>query len=98
MTAHFARIARQDLAETLNFYEQCRRGSSGGFIDDVDHTLTYLSQFPFSGRGIGLGVRVLPVGLFPHILIYQPKGDEIFILAISDKQSPPQFWLNRASK
>lgn len=98
MIARFSTAARKDFAEALDFYERCKRGSSGEFIDDVERVLGYLHQFPFSGRGIGRSVRVLPVGLFPHKLVYQPRVDEIFVLAVTDKQRSPDFWLRRASK
>lgn len=98
MIARFATAAHKDLAEALDFYERCKRGSSGEFIDDLERALGYLYGFPFSGRGIGLSVRVLPVGFFPHKLVYQLRVDEIFVLAITDKQRSPDFWLRRASK
>ena len=98
MTARLATAARQDLAEAIIFYEQCKKGLSGEFIDDLEQTLGYLYQLPFSGRGIGRNVRVLPVGYFPHKLVYQPRVDEIFVLAITDKQRSPDYWLRRASK
>lgn len=97
MTARFATAARKDLAEALEFFEQCKKGSSGEFIDDLERTLSYLYQFPFSGRGIGRSLRVLPVGLFPHTLVYEPTVDGIFVLAITDEEQPPDFWVKRAS-
>lgn len=98
MIARFTTVARKNLAEALDFHERCKKGSSGEFIDDLERTLSYLYQFPFSGRGIGSSLRILPVGFFPYTLVYQPNVDEILVLAITDEEHPAEYWLKRASK
>jgi plasmid stabilization system protein ParE len=98
MTVRFTTVARRDFAEALEFFEGCNRGSSAEFIDDLERNLGYLNHFPLSGRGIGSNVRVLPVGVFPHKLVYLLRNNEIAVLAITDKERPPEFWINRAFK
>ena len=98
MTVRFTTAARRDFAEALKFFERCSLGSSAEFIDDVERNLGYLNHFTMSGRGLGSDVRVLPVGVFPHKLVYLFRKGEISLLAISDKERSAEFWLKRALK
>lgn len=96
MTARFSTVARRDVAVALAFYEDCQRGFSGSFIDDLELALVYLSHFPLSGRGIGRSLRILVVGTFQHSLVYEPQSEGIFVLAVTDEEHSAEYWLRRA--
>lgn len=92
----FHRLARQEFREAVERYEEERRGPGQEFVDEVEHAITLLQQFPELGRQVNATLRRFILPRFPYYLIYRSIGnDRLRILAIGHHRRRPEYCVAR---
>jgi plasmid stabilization system protein ParE len=84
--------ASQELVAAALFYHEQAPGLGGEFLDEVEHTESFLVQFPAVGRVLRGDIRRLSLRRFPYDLIYQLRGDHLWILAVAHQRRRPGYW------
>ena len=90
--------ADQELAATAVFYHNQAPGLGADFLDEVERTESFLLAFPHAGRPLRGGIRRHSVRRFPFDLIYEVKGDGLWILAVAHQRRKPGYWVDRATR
>ncbi|HXJ96292.1 MAG TPA: type II toxin-antitoxin system RelE/ParE family toxin [Terriglobia bacterium] len=88
-------LAERELNDAVDFYEGARSGLGSDFVDDVEHALGQIDQFPESGYLLNGSVRRLLLRRFPYALMYSVRPGEIRILAIAHLKRRPFYWRGR---
>lgn len=65
------------------------------FVDELEHTLHLLQQFPEMGILGTHGIRVLPLRTFPYSLVYRIHAPLIRVIAIAHHSRRPGYWAGR---
>jgi len=87
--------AELELNEAADYYdlESPRLGTV--FLDEVEHALAQVVQFPAAATPVFVGVRKRLLTKFPYALLYSVRGDEIRILAVAHQKRRPFYWHGR---
>lgn len=93
--AWFHRLASEELAEAVNFYELESTGLGAAFVAAVDRSLTQLGLYPESAPVIRGRLRKKSISGFPYSLLYSVVEAEIRILAVMHERRRPFYWRGR---
>ena len=64
-------------------------------VSEVDRCVEQISRFPNSGAPHLAGTRRVLTRRFPYSVIYQQRGEQIFIVAVAHQRRKPDYWLRR---
>ncbi len=90
-------LARRELFEAADFYEERVLGLGEAFIDDVETAVARIRQYPRLGAIALREIRQLAIVRFPYYVVYKVLPARIMILAIAHQRRRPRYWANRAS-
>lgn len=96
MIAEFHPLADRELTDAALFYEGQAQGLGADFLDEVEHVVEVLCQYPELGRSTEHAVRTLSTRRFPYTIVYRPFSDRLFVLAIAHQRRLPRYWAGRA--
>lgn len=65
------------------------------FVDELEHTLHLLRQFPEMGVPSSDRTRILPLRSFPYSLVYRIHASMIRVIAIAHHSRHPVYWAGR---
>ncbi len=65
------------------------------FLEQLEHTIDILRQFPEIGAETYPGTRSLPLNGFPFSLIYHLTGETLRIIAVAHHRRRPEYWQRR---
>lgn len=94
-TFSFAPEAREELLETILYYESESQGLGTAFLAAVQKGIDQLLAFPESAPVLYGKVRRKPLRRFPYSLLYSIPGQEIRILAVMNQKRKPMYWWGR---
>ncbi len=96
-SATFNRLAKHELADAAQYYEDRRNGLGVEFLDAAQDIVAFLGQHPQAGRRIRGVIRRFALARFPCFLLYRPlDGGGIRVLAVAHKRRNPEYWVGRA--
>lgn len=100
LPVRFSAEAASELNAAAAWYDVQQPGLGETFLDAVDATLGYLSDWPGSGAPVpgvpaGLDVRRAPVARFPYHLPYVVLENHLRILAVAHDRRRPRYWAPR---
>lgn len=95
MTFSFHAAARAELSQAVDYYEECEPGLGYEFLEEVYATIARVLQYPEAWSQLSPRARRCLTRRFPYGVIYQPKQDDVRILAIAHSHRRPEYWLNR---
>ncbi|HEX8154140.1 MAG TPA: type II toxin-antitoxin system RelE/ParE family toxin [Thermoanaerobaculia bacterium] len=84
-----------ELAEIGVYLEGERDGYGGRFLDAWQGACDLLLRYEAAGSPRSRDVRFKNVPGFPYDVVYQVRGDVIFILAIAHQSRRPGYWRDR---
>jgi plasmid stabilization system protein ParE len=94
-TFSFAPEAREELFETILYYESESWGLGAAFLATVRKGIDQLLTFPESAPVLYGKVRRKPLRRFPYSLLYSIRGQEIRIVAVMNQKRKPMYWKGR---
>ncbi|MBT8125344.1 MAG: type II toxin-antitoxin system RelE/ParE family toxin [Gammaproteobacteria bacterium] len=95
MKVSFLEPAELELDDAFHYYQSTLEGLGYELINEIEHSIDRIKKFPKAYQEIGKYSRRCLVHRFPYGLIYQFKGNEILIVAVSHLHRNPEYWLSR---
>ncbi len=93
--ARFVAPARQELLESVRFYDLEKPGLGRRLAAAVEEATLFALAFPLAGTPVQHGVRRVLVRGFPFAVVYRPEGNGITIFAIAHTSRKPEYWRTR---
>jgi toxin ParE1/3/4 len=87
--------AEAEINEAADFYDMASPGLGSVFLDEIQHAMERISEFPEAAPLIRGRLRKRIVAKFPYSLIYSVRPDEIRILAVAHHKRRPFYWRSR---
>ena len=87
--------AEQELYEAAGYYNAETPGLGNSFLDDVEHAIGQLVQYPESAPLVNKLVRRKPLRRFPYNVMYTVLPDAIRIVAVANQKRRPFYWRGR---
>jgi plasmid stabilization system protein ParE len=97
MKVRFLKLAEQELADAVTWYDQQTDGLGRDFLDELDRAVRRMAAFPLSCPEIESGVRRCLLARFPYGVIYGLEGDKIIIVAVAHLHRQPRYWADRSN-
>ena len=94
-TFSFAPEAREELLESILYYESESRGLGAAFFAAVQKGIDQLLTFPESAPVLYGKIRRKPLRRFPYSLLYSIRGEELRIVAVMNQKRKPLYWKGR---
>lgn len=92
----FHPLAEQELVDAVTYYEEQRVGLGLEYLEEVEHTVSFLRRYPEAGSKVRGSVRRLTLPKFSYSLLYRTlENDQIRILAVAHHKRRPQYWFDR---
>lgn len=92
-------LARRELFEASEFYENESNGLGEAFLDQVQEALDRLRRHPRAGQEVLADIRRFLISRFPYSLVYRieedRRHDRIFLLAVAHQKRRPRYWARR---
>jgi len=95
MKVRFLKLADQELADAVTWYNQQTDGLGRDFLDDLDRGIRRMSAFPLSCPEIEPGLRRCLLTRFPYGVIYGMEEDTIIVVAVAHLHRQPRYWADR---
>lgn len=90
--------ARNELEQSVDFYESQQEKLGLEFLKEIYYTIQRIMEFPESFSKLSTNTRKCITNRFPFIVIYQLKKNEIFITAIAHLSRKPGYWQDRLNQ
>jgi plasmid stabilization system protein ParE len=87
--------ADRELSEAAAYLEAERSGYGERFLTLFREKCDLLCAFPQMGHRAGAAVRTLSIGVFRYNIIYEQRGDILFVLALAHQCRRPAYWAAR---
>jgi len=81
--------AVQDLQEAYDWYKTKNKDLALRFYDEVDHYINFIKKNPLSFYIRSNGFRQAPLKIFPFLIIYKVKKNQILIYSIFHTSKNP---------
>jgi len=92
----FNEIAKRELNDAVQYYEQEQAGLGAAFITEVERCVRALVEFPRSSPVVLGSVRRRLCSRFPYGVLYTVTESEIRILAVMNLRRRPGYWVGRS--
>jgi toxin ParE1/3/4 len=90
--------AREEVSESMDFYERRLAGLGLRFLTAVEHTTERIAAAPEAGAPIETNYRKRIVPGFPYNIIYRVWEDHVFLVAVAHHRRRPGYWRERADR
>ena len=87
--------AAEEMQSVAAYYESRAPGLGEEFLDEVEHGLHRIEQFPQLWPVYDDDYRRYLPRRFPHGLIYRLTPDRIFVIAVAHLKKEPNYWQGR---
>jgi plasmid stabilization system protein ParE len=91
----FHALAREELAESAQWYEDKKSGLGEEFLNEVTIKLERIAKRPQSHAVAHKNVRQVSLTRFPYLIYYIIKPPSIYILSIWHKKRNRDGWKTR---
>jgi len=90
--------AEDELTDAALYLESERRGIGDVFREEVANSYQLALAYPKIGKTVGKRVRRVEVSGFHYAVIYQTRGEALFVLAVAHHSRRPGYWRKRLPK
>lgn len=87
--------AEAESNEAADFYDLESAGLGDVFLDEVEHAIRGIREFPDAAPPFVGRVRKRVLAKFPYSLLYSITDDEIRVLAVAHHKRRPFYWRGR---
>lgn len=84
--------SRDELYQTVDYYEKRQANLGIDFLEEVYSTIQRIIEFPEAFTIQSKSTQRCFMNRFPFAVIYQIKIDEIFVVAIAHCSRKPGYW------
>lgn len=95
MQTRLTELAAQELDEAVSYYEFQQPGLGVSFLQEVDHAISRINQFPAAWQAVGENHRRCLIHRFPYAVFYVCEEDSILVTAIANLHRNPTTYLDR---
>ena len=95
MTFSFHPVAKAELQDAVEYYEQQQAGLGLEFLEEMYATLQRVHQFSAAWPQSSRRSRRCLANRFPYSIIYQIRDSEILIIAVMHQSRKPAYWADR---
>jgi len=95
LKTRFLLPARQELGETVRYYNTQLPRFGEEFRDEARETVRRIKELPEAWHALGGSIRRCQRRRFPYGIIYEASEDEIVIIAIAHLHRKPDYWRSR---
>jgi len=95
MRARFLKPAEAELEEAVAYFDEQRPGLGDRFEQDLQSTVTFITDRPLSGKPQTKLVRMFRLRTFRYNVVYVVDRDEVVIVAVAHHRRRPGYWLSR---
>lgn len=86
---------QHDLKGAYDWYESQCHGLGEDFLNELESAYRVIIDLPDTWPMITKEFRRYLVNRFPYGIIYAPKNNSIFIVAVMHLSRKPDYWINR---
>ena len=91
----FHELARRELFETRDYYDDLVYKLGERFIIEVERCLNIIKNNPLAYPVIKQNVHKAVIIKFPFSILYQIEKDNIYVLAVMHQKRKPKYWAER---
>lgn len=95
MRIRFAEVARDELNDACDWFEQQQAGLGARFRGDVREATRLIAGSPLLFPVELEGVRRYVMRRFSYTLRYVLRGDEVWVMTVSHQHRRPDYWVER---
>jgi plasmid stabilization system protein ParE len=95
MKVTLRRLAKLDLLEARNWYDERRAGLGDELHEEIEAVLRRIADFPHLAPRVDQRVRRAALERFPYGIFYVVDGDAIRVIAILHRARSPEHWRRR---
>ena len=88
-------LARRELEDAADWYDEQAIGLGQEFLDEVDGALARIVSYPESCPEIEPGLRRCLLARFPYCLIYETAGETLVVAVVAHLRREPRYWADR---
>jgi plasmid stabilization system protein ParE len=92
LNVRFLVAARDELRETISYYEDVRPGLGTQFRDEIYATIRRIEHHPEAWSRLSTNTRRCRTSRFPYGVIYQVDEDDLIVVAIAHLHREPGYW------
>jgi len=85
-------LARQEIIDGCDWYENQQRGLGLRFKNEIRTTIDRILLYPNINTEIAKGIRRSLVKSFPYMVIYSTQVDLLEIIAVAHQHRRPGYW------
>lgn len=98
MNVHILSVAKQEVEEASDYYEEKRPGLGHRFILEFEQTLDAIQAFPGLGSKIEENCRRRRFKKFPYGVVFCVHEGAIYVLAVMHLRRMPGYWKDRLNE
>jgi plasmid stabilization system protein ParE len=91
----FLAAARREFRRAVDRYDAESPGLGDEFITEVNRCVDHIGEFPDTGSPHLADTRRMLTRRFPYSIVYQQRGEQIFVVAVAHQRRKPDYWLRR---
>ncbi len=95
MKYSFHPLARQELIDAIDYYNDCQDRLGLTFAEEIFKAIHLILQFPQAWSPFSKNTRRCIMNRFPYGIIYQESKDKILIIAVMQLYKEPLYWHKR---
>lgn len=95
MVVSFHSLAKLELNEAAQYYENESPGLGQSFISEIERCTDEIVRHPDAGVVMRGSIRRRLVRRFPYGLLYRATASEVRVLAVMNLKRRPSYWVGR---
>ena len=95
MVIRFLEIARLELDEAVEYYNNESAGLGDQFLAEVLRAIDRIGEFPEAWHRLSQRTRRCRTRRFPYGIVYQIRGSEILVIPVANLHRRPEYWKDR---
>ena len=93
MAASLHDLAKVELNEAAQYYEQKSAGLGTAYVAEVERCTAAILEYPHAGPIVMGAIRRRSLQRFPYALLYRVKPEQVRILAVMNLKRRPGYWI-----
>ena len=83
------------MRDAADFYDLERAGLGAEFLDEVEHTVLHVLEYPKASPVVLDATRKQALSRFPYSVMYSVRDGGVFVSAVAHRSRRPFYWRDR---